>query len=131
MLIKDNTINSLYRLYTEACNIADCFVDVTGISSETGKDNFPLTTCIETTTTLLRVSGFCVAATNPKDIETALEVLFGKTLTPKNIANQVKFNEFKKIGITCLNPAFDPVSKRVVEYQLPKRVKSLGTVPGN
>lgn len=116
-VISDQTINALFAQNRVASGMSDIYVDVTDISKNITA--FELVHCNIDDKKLLRVSGFCVAASNSKDLETALDVLYGKSLTPQNIAAQAKFNASRNKYNTVLNPAFSVKANRVLEYKTP------------
>lgn len=113
--LSEDTVNLLYEKYLQAMDIADCYVDVTGITASKGKHDSKLVLCQDGSPSL-RLKAFCVTASNAKDIETALDVLFGNSLTSKNIANLVRLNESKKIYLTKLDPAFDPTTRTIMSH---------------
>lgn len=117
MVLDNAIINKLYKRYAEARLISECYVNVTGISDDVPNPTFDMTYDFKKNPKLLRVTGFCVTATNAKDICIAIEIIFGRTLTATNIMNQIKYYESEGKYVTVLDPSYDPVSKRCIRYE--------------
>ena len=87
------TINSLYREYKRANEYADCYVDVSGISSTPNKTNFKISYCPDERARFIRVVGFSLMVSSPKDYEVAFEILFGPAITPGSVGFLIRYNE--------------------------------------
>lgn len=120
MPLSDASTNLLFEKYQEAKELEGCFVNVTDISKDKG--DFKLVSCSDDSTSLIRVNRFFVAASNPSDLQYAMDILFGDGITVKCIGMQAKYNVANKKPVFRLDPSFDTISKKPLKFQSPLKL---------